>query len=314
MRKFVRRHRMPVAAAAAILALLLLGFVTTHRLYIIAERSRKRPRRPGAAEASQRLAAEQERDRVVSAEHEAQIRLADVYEQEGRRFLQTNDVDRALLFLSQAHALVPERLTVRLLLFECLRKHGDPNLSSGLHAVSWEDGSLAPGASFAISPDRALIAFLDAERWSIRICETDSGKQKARFEHPGVERLAFLPGNRYLVVKTHGDPSTDVIEVWDTAGNRIAARNRRNVEPGTIRRLAEKLSLDATQAEQAYTRILVSPKGDWFAYRCQDRGRQYLHADHLVGYQSACRTPGQQRMWQGIVGFPAYGDLGTGNR
>jgi serine/threonine protein kinase/WD40 repeat protein len=266
MRKFIRRHRVAVAAMAAIIVLLLLGLITTHRLYISAERSREAAEAARTAEASQRRAAEQERDRVVRAEHEAQIRLADVYEQEGQRFLQTNDVDRALLFLSQAHALVPERLTVRLLLFEGLRRHEDPNLSRGLHALAWEDGGIAAEAAFAISPDRMLIAFLDTDRRLVRIYETDRGKRMARFEHPGIERLAFLPGNQYLVVRTHGGQSTDTIEVLDTAGNRIAARSRNHVEPGTIRRLAERLSQDAAQMEQAYARILISPKGDWFAF------------------------------------------------
>jgi len=319
MRKFIRRHRMPVAATAAILALLLLGFVTTHRLYIIAERSREAAEAARTAEASQRLAAEQERDRVARAEHEAQIRLADVYEQEGRRFLQTNDVDRALLFLSQAHALVPERLTVRLLLFEGLRKHGDPNLSSGLHAVPWEGGSIAADAAFTISPDRMLVAFLDANRRSIRISGTDSGKPKAQFEHPGVERLAFLPGNQYLVVRTHGDQSRDMIEVLDTSGNRIAARSRSHIEPGTIHRLAAKLSLEAAQTEEAYTRILVSPKGDWFAFidakiEGDNISTQIILWDTEMRLWRIAEGQQAQRVMVGIgrLSPRAYGDLGTG--
>lgn len=265
VRKFVRRRCAFVAAAVVVVTLLLVGFVTTHRLYVIAERSREAAETSRSAEVSQRRAAEQERDRAVRAENEAQVRLAGAYEQQGRHFVQAGDLDRALVFLSQAHVLVPDRLTIRLLLFECLRKHADPHLNSGAHVMPWEGGA-AVDRAFALSPDRTRIALLDADRRSVRIVETGSGKQKTHFEHPGIEKLAFLPGNECLVVKTSDERSKHRIEVLDVTGVTIASRNRSNVEPGTITTLAEAPLLDVTQMEQAYTRILISPKGDWFAF------------------------------------------------
>lgn len=264
--KFVRRHRIPVATATTIILLLLAGIIITQRLYVTAERSRQIAEAARMAETSHRLAAEQERDRAMRAEIDAQGQLAGVYEQQARRFARAGDLDRALIFLSQAHALAPDRLGVHLLLFECLRKHSDPGLSSGPYMVGWQDGSGAVDMPFAISPDRMLIAFLDADRRLVRVFDTASGREKTRFEHPGIERLAFLPGNQYLVVKTQVDQSRCLIEVLDMAGNTIAVRSRGNIEPTEIHRLAENLSLDAAQMEQAYTRILISPNGDWFAF------------------------------------------------
>jgi serine/threonine protein kinase/WD40 repeat protein len=282
-RKFVHRHAGAVAAASVIAASLLIGLIVSTAMYVRAEKAQ-------VAEEAQRRAAEQERDRAVSAENEAQVRLAGAYEQQGRHFMQTGDLDRALVFLSQARTLAPERLTVRLLLFACLRRHPDSHLNSVAQVVPWEDDA-ARGAAFALSPDRTRIAILDADRRSVRIFDTDNGEQKAHFEHPGIEKLAFLPGNEYLVVKATGSRSDHKIEVLDATGTTITARDRSNIESGTISRLAEDLALDTTQLEQAYTRILISPKGDWFAFIDTNLDGESL-ATQVVVWDS------KARMWQ----------------
>jgi len=146
-RKLVQRHGAAVGAVAIIIVSLLIGLIVSIAMYLRAEKmrvladdSRQTAETAQASETAQRRATEQERDRAVKAEAEATRRLADLYEQQGRRYMELGDLDRALVLFAEALKSDGARLTTRLLAVECLRRHPDPNLHGATSLVPWKGG------------------------------------------------------------------------------------------------------------------------------------------------------------------------------
>ncbi len=84
LRKFLRRHKGPVAAGLALAALLLLGTLSTSLALAWALRAERTASAAAAAELRQRQDAETQRDRALAAEQLATDRLLEVTKQKGR--------------------------------------------------------------------------------------------------------------------------------------------------------------------------------------------------------------------------------------
>jgi len=266
-RKFIQRHAGAVAAAALVLASLSTGFVVTTRMYIVAERLRRVAETAEGAEAAQRQAAEQERNRAVQAEQEATRRLVDLYEEQGRKYMEQGDLDRALVLLTEALKNDSRRISTRLLAQECLRTHSDPNLRAMTGLVPWKGEVGGQDLSFAISPDRRLIAFVSEGDGAVRIFDTETAEPRITLEMGKVSKLAFVPGNRYLLVRTEDGSSHHSIDVFDlNTGGRITSIRRANANIDKVLALRQGASPARSIIEKHYRGIVVSRDGGWFAF------------------------------------------------
>lgn len=267
MGKFIQRHRGSVAAAALVTVSLLVGLIATSRMYLVAEKARQVAEASQAGEAAQRQAAEQERNRAVEAEKEANRRLVDFYEEQGRRYVELGDLDRALVLLAEALKNDRGRLTARLLAEECLRRHPDPNLHDGGGLRPWEGEPLGQNVRFATSPDRKYIAFSDEGSQVVRIFDTETARERIQIETGEVSRLAFTPGNRYLIAKVGETESHHAIRIFDLdTGERITSIRRANARIDELMVCPHGTLPPRGNIERAYEDILVSPDGRWMAF------------------------------------------------
>jgi serine/threonine protein kinase/WD40 repeat protein len=259
-KKFVLRHSLSIGAAAAILLVIVLGFVVSTVMYFAAERAREQAVEAQAAEQNQRHLAER-----ISTE--AEKRLADLYMAQGRSHLASGEYDKALVFLSEAYKIDGIRPSLRLALLEGLRKHGDPNFRRINPPLPWQGFRADEELPFCVSPSRSLVAFVDERSHGIYVQRTDTGKRFARLAASRVLNLAFTPDDRRLIAKVHRNPERHLLQVFDVQTAReVTSIDRRNVDIDWVRELAgehppERLQLDAT-----HNGVLISPKADWFAF------------------------------------------------
>jgi WD40 repeat protein len=272
--KFVQRHRGAVAATLTVVASLLIALIVSTTMYVraekmraVADQSRQGAEKAQAAEETQRQAAEQERDRAVKAEHESVRRLADLYRQQGRRYVETGDLDRALVLLAEALKNDGGELSTLLLTQECLRTHPDPNLNTFTSLVRWK-GQL-PGAVplFATGPDRKMIAFTSEEGPAVRIFDTESAEPVIELQTGKVSKLAFLPGGRHLLARVEGDNSHHSIRVFDLhTGVQVTSIPRANADVDILMRCPHGQLPPRDVISKMYERILLSQSGDWLAF------------------------------------------------
>lgn len=274
IRKFVHRHGGVVATTASIVLLLVTGFIISTAMYLRAERmrvladqSREVAQAAQAAETTHRQAAEQERDRAVRAEAEAAQRLVDLYQEQGRRYMELGDLDRALVLLVEALKHDGNRLATRLLIEECLRAHPDPNLHRMRSLIPWEGEPPVRNFSFATSPDRRLIALVNEGDAAVRVFDTTTARLKSRLHTGQVSKLAFVPGNQYLLAQTREGPSHDSISVFDlNTGDRITSIRRANADIDKLMTCPHGTLPPRGNIERAYNNILVGRNGGWFAF------------------------------------------------
>ncbi len=272
--KFVQRHRGAVAATLTVAASLLIALIVSTTMYATAEKmravadqSRQSAEKAQAAEETQRQAAEQERDRAVKAEHESVRRLAGLYRQQGRQYLDTGDLDRALVLLAEALKNDGGELSTLLLAQECLRTHPDPNINTFTSLVRWKGQLPGAGPSFATSPDRKLIAFADEEGPAVEIFDTESAEPVIELQTGKVSKLAFLPGGRHLLARVEGDNSHHSIRVFDlNTGVQVTSIPRANADVDILMRCPHGQLPPRDVISKFYERILLSPSGDWFAF------------------------------------------------
>jgi len=261
IKKFLLRWRWPVAAATAIVITLIVGFVVSSILYISAEKARSR-------EANQRNIADAERDRAVKAEQEAKKRLADLYEQQGRRYTESGDLDKALVVLSEAYNVDNQRLSVRFLLAECMRKHENPAFQKDGALIPWDKSAGAAKISaFSVSPDRTCVAFVDESLGVINIFNTTTGRLMAQLPGKAVTRLAFAPGSRHIVVRAEQDSTHHTLKVFDTRdGKEVFSTKRSNTDIDRLYESVDYALPDRGQLAKVYDSLCMSPDGDWFAF------------------------------------------------
>ncbi|MFC1636538.1 serine/threonine protein kinase, partial [Planctomycetota bacterium] len=131
LKKYIRKRVRFVAAAVIVVMAVLVGLIVSTTMYFRAEDAR-------TSEVSQRNIAEAERDRATKAEQQAEKRLVDLYEQQSRMYMKSGNLDEALVFLSEAHAIDSQRLSLRFLLDECFRKHKNPAFHQNEGLIAWK--------------------------------------------------------------------------------------------------------------------------------------------------------------------------------
>jgi WD40 repeat protein/tRNA A-37 threonylcarbamoyl transferase component Bud32 len=273
-KKFVQRHSGAVAATAIIIVSLLIGLIVSTAMYlraeklrVIADDSRQTTQTAQVAEASQRQTAEKERDRAVKAEEEATRRLVDLYQEQGRRYMELGDFDRALVLLTEALKNDGNRLGSRLLVEECLRSHADPNLHVVTSLIPWRGEPLGQDFSFATSPDRKYIAFISRGSSTVRVFDTETAEQRIQLQTGEVSKLAFVPGNEYLLAKIEETESRHSIRVLDlNTGERVTSIRRANADIDKLMACPYGTLPPRNVIERSYNRILLSRDGNWFAF------------------------------------------------
>jgi len=261
IRKFIQRHWGALAAGFLIAATLVAGTTISSLMYLRSEKSR-------SDEAAQRAVAETERDRAEAAEQEAERRLVDLYEEKGRECLRAERLDEALVFLSEAYQLDSERTSLAFLLAACARQHSDPAINDIARSIPWNFGYDAPRElSFATSPQREYVAFLDQERDLITVFDTEDGERVLQVPMEKATAMAFTPDGRHLVVKSEEETSEQILSVLKLeSGELIASIKRRNTDVEQLCRVFEGQFPDRQQLDGVYGSILVDKMGEWFAF------------------------------------------------
>lgn len=260
VRKFAGRHKTPIAAAAAVFLTLVITLAVSAAMYFRAETARDTAVKAEAAEQKQRKVAD-------AARTEAETRLADLYENQGRNYLAAGEFDKALVFLGEACKIEATRLSVRLALQEGLRKHEDPNLRWASVPSPWQGIEPSSPLPFCVSPDRGLVAFVDNSAETIYVQRTDTGEQVSRIEASNVLCLAFTTSGRYVVAKVHKDQQRHTLKAYDVRqATEVFSADRQSVDIDDVCRLAGADAPERRQLELAYGGVLIPPEGDWFAY------------------------------------------------
>ncbi|MHC4702643.1 MAG: protein kinase domain-containing protein, partial [Planctomycetota bacterium] len=261
VRKFVSRYRWSVAAALAVLVTLTAGLVVSSALYLRAEQARTN-------EESQKNIAQSERDRATEAERQARQTLANLYEEQGRKYMESGNLDRALVVLTEAYRIDSSRQSTRFLLSACMSKHENPAVRGGRDLLAWPDKYLAmDDVPFAISPDRRLVALVDRNNGSIEVFDTSTAELKNSFFYEDVVQLTFSPTNNFAVVRLKGDATGHLLKVLDlAAGREVFSTKRANVDIDNIRKLSDDDQSTANLMRDLFSTICMGPDGDWFAF------------------------------------------------
>jgi len=276
LKKFLQRHRGAIAATLAVFVTLVVGLAVSTTLYlraegsrVLAEEARQKAVTAGVAEQEQRRLAEAESGRAKEAEQQAKSHLTGLYYEQGRRYVEAGDLDRALVLLSAAMQNDGNNLPTHLLAQECIRRHQDPGIRSlaAQQLQPWQGKQTKMDAGFATSPDRGEVAFVDRTAETITLFSTDTGQLKGELTCRDVVQIAFVPGNRYLLAKVRETDAYHSIRVFDLQGNQTVTSIRRsNVDIDRLAACPHGVMPDRSQIELCYGGILVSRKGDWFAF------------------------------------------------
>jgi serine/threonine protein kinase/tetratricopeptide (TPR) repeat protein len=274
-KKFVQRHIGAVAAIAVIVTSLLGGFTVSTTMYLKAERSRvvadesrTTAETAQAAEAAQRHAAEDERDRAVKAESQAHTLLAKSYEQQGQHCLESGRLDEALLHLAEALQM-NDLLSTRLLLAKGIGQHGLAlNLEIGQKPIVWaaqEDSGHT--RRFAVSPDRSRYALVDSSHSNVTIYDTSDGKPLTRLTIPEVEQLILTPDNKHIVARGTHDSTYHQLTIFDLdSGSQVSSVTRASVDVNVFYGDLDTPMPVREGSRRVYSSICMGPKGDWFAF------------------------------------------------
>ena len=261
LKKYTLKRLRFVAVAAVVTMAVLVGLVVSTMMYLRAEDAR-------VTEAEQRKVADAERERAAQAEQQVKKRVVDLYEQQGRQYVESSNLDEALVFLSEAYVIDSQRLSLRFLLDECFRRHKNPAFHQNEGLIPWGGRENAVKFSaFSVSPDRQCVAFVDEGLGLIYVFDTTTGKRMSHFPAKAVTQLAFTPGSRHVVVKAEQDSAHHTLKVFNVqSGKEVFTIKRGNVD---INKLCESVDYalpDHSQLEKVYNSICMSPYGDWFAF------------------------------------------------
>lgn len=268
IRKAVQKHRVLVAAATVVAASLLIGFVVTTRMYLVAEKARRVAETSQAGEAEQRQAAEHERDRAVRAESEARVLLAESYEQQGRQYLESGRLDEALLYLAEA-LQTNDRLSARVLLAEGIRRRELPlDLEVVQGHVNWaRQGTGGHSQRFAVSPDRSLYAMEDSANHTVDVYETTEGRLQTHLTIPELRQLIFTPDNKHIVARVAQDSIHHQLRIFDLeSGRAVGSVMRTNADVNEFYQDVDAPMPAREELQKTYTSICMAPNSDWFTF------------------------------------------------
>jgi len=267
LKKLFRRHKPLVAATAAIVATLIVGLAVSTAMYFRAEKSRATTERARTEEATQRGIAETERDRATEAERQTQRMLVDSYEQQARKYIETGDLDEALLLLSEAYKL-DQRLSLRLLLSQCLRQHPNSAFRKADGFAPWSlDPTAIRQASFSVSPCRRFIAIVDDDRESIHVFNTSTGRSIMECICKHVTCLTFTPDGCYMLAGIGRPDDSSALRIWDLSQGRETLSFERGIADFDAVYEVEPSALPAREdLERLYRALYISPRGEWIAF------------------------------------------------
>jgi len=268
IKKVLRTHRAPVATGAVILATLLVGLIVSTAMYFRAEKMRAEADRSQIDEANQRSVAEKERDRATEAEQRALATLADLYEEQGRKYMDSGSFDEALLVLSEAYQIDNTRSSIKFLLTECLRRHDNPVFGGDEDVISWgEELGTPEDMSFAVNPDRKLIAFVNQDEDSIAVFDTGTGALVCKFLCPDVVQLAFGPTSNHIVAKAEMSSANHILKVFDLENiERVFSIERNNVDADWLHSMVDPNLTNFEQVRAVFDSIYMVSGGDWFVF------------------------------------------------
>jgi len=261
IKKFVTKNKWSVAAVLAIFVTLTGGLIVSSALYFRAEHARSN-------EENQKIIAQTERDRAAKAERQAQKALANSYEEQGRKYMDSGDLDKALLVLNEAYRIDSSRQSTKFLLSTCMSRHKNPAIHGGREVIPWPDKYAAmDDVPFSISPDRKRIALVDKYNGYVEIFDTATGELQNQFRCESVAQLVFTPTHKDIIIKMGGGKSHHILKVFDLEANKEAFSTRRNNVD--IDELYEAVDADLPnrkQMEKLFSTVCMSPDGDWFAF------------------------------------------------
>lgn len=241
-KRWLRRNRAVVSVGSAAVALLLV-FGAVSIVSVVKERN----------------VARQERERALAAQGDAQSRLAELYEEQGRQALVGGDAPRSLLYLNEAYSLGRRDTRLRFMLARAATVLDEREVAPFGHtaSVNWVDWT----------PDGSRLVTASADG-SARVWSTSTGAEQFVFRDATGALLDVAisrDGRRAAVSGTSGswifDPSTGQ----------------------TIAKLAEKETLVLTARFSPDSRRVVTGDGDgvlrlWRTSDGQLEGQTQAHA------------------------------------
>lgn len=270
IKKLVRRRRGLVAAAGTILMTLVVGLVVSTVMYSRAEVALVDASGARKDEAEQRQIAEHERDRALKSQRQAQKRLVDLLEQQGRQLLKTGNVEESLVILNEAYQSDGKRLALHFLLAEGVQRFQASTSAGESVLIPWlVDGEKLEPVGFAFSPNREHVALVGSDRNNISVFETDNGSLEATFILKDVERIAFTPDGRHVVMKgrlaSTNQYRLQVIELQ--TGNVIVDKTLPDVlsRIDELCQLEEIQTADRKQVQLAHERLYIDRFCRWLA-------------------------------------------------
>jgi serine/threonine protein kinase len=254
LRKFVSKHRWPVAAAATIFIALFAGLMTSTSLYFKAERAgqeagrqrevaQQREKEAGRQReiaqqrekeaVAERLEAQKQGDRAIAAQQraevalrEAQVQRAAAQQQEKLALAAAGEAKaRQLAAQSEYLRLRPGQLTLASLLgLESVRRlpvmEHRGTIASALALIGIERPPKLAYAGWltnlAISPDGTWFATTSMDR-KAQIWDTTTGRERARLDHPSVVRAVVIsPDGQWLATAS----DDKMARIWDASTGR----------------------------------------------------------------------------------------------
>jgi WD40 repeat protein/serine/threonine protein kinase len=211
LRKFVRRHRVGVAATVALAATLVLGGVVSTLQWIRADRERKRAEQAQAEEAGQRQVAQEAKGQAEAERKKAQRRLYASDINLAGRFVQADDIGSAANRLER-HIPLPGQTDLRRWEWRYLKERV---MSDELFNMG-DQGKMVYSVVF--SPDgRFLAAAIGSGE--VALWNMANGQRTTVLQEDSLATaLAFSPDGRLLAISMVGKTY-----LWNIPENKLAA-------------------------------------------------------------------------------------------
>jgi serine/threonine protein kinase/tetratricopeptide (TPR) repeat protein len=263
LKKYVRKRVRFVAAAAIVIMAVLAGLVVSTTMYFRAENAR-------SGELNQRNIAEAERDRAMKAEQQANERLVDVYEQEGRLHMNSGRYAEALVYLNEAYQIDDTHISLQFLIADGIRKYNASVFQEKSVFSPWRvNDRIIHVSAFSISPNRKCVALMEKDKNDVYFFETENGQLIGQFRLGNIENLVFTQNAEYLVVKSRSDETQRYnVEIIEVASQKTKVSNNfpdLSLQMDRFFELYHRYVSERAAIEASYQSIYTSPHGRWIA-------------------------------------------------